>query len=166
MARLRLAPRAREILQAVARSSAPAREVRRAQALLWLADGETVESIAVRLGVSRQTIYNWAQRYEARHTQPVHQRVQDRPHTGRRPRLLQKTMQQVDRLLARSPRRYGYRGQLWTVPMLRTQVARRLREAISERTVRRALEALRQSYKRPRYVLSRRSPTWRQAKGG
>lgn len=49
--------------------------------------------------------------------------------------------------------------------MLRCQVQRDLNEAVSLRTVRRALRALRYRYKRPRLVLARRSPTWRQAKG-
>jgi hypothetical protein len=34
------------------------REWRRAQALLWLYDGETVSEITERLGVTRQTVYN------------------------------------------------------------------------------------------------------------
>jgi hypothetical protein len=50
--------------------------------------------------------------------------------------------------------------------MLRCQVERRLQTPTSERTIRRALRAMRYRYKRPRYVLARRSATWRQAKGG
>jgi hypothetical protein len=37
---------------------------------------------------------------------------------------------------------------------------------VHERTIRRTLRALDYRYKRPRYVLARTSPTWRQQKGG
>jgi hypothetical protein len=50
--------------------------------------------------------------------------------------------------------------------MLRHQVEQRLPQPISQWTIRRALRLLNYRYKRPRYVLARRSPTWHQAKGG
>jgi hypothetical protein len=43
------------------------RELRRAQVLLWLGQGESAEAVAERLRVSRQTVYNWRARYCARH---------------------------------------------------------------------------------------------------
>lgn len=69
-------------------------------------------------------------------------------------------------MLKRDPLRWGYRSPVWTVPMLRAQVLRVAGEKVSLRTVRRALRTLRYRYKRPRFVLARRSRTWRQAKGG
>jgi hypothetical protein len=50
--------------------------------------------------------------------------------------------------------------------MLSRQAAGKIGEPVSDDTMRRALSLLRYQYKPPRYVLARRSPTWRQAKGG
>ncbi len=44
-----------------------AKERCRAQAILWLAEGEAVEKIAELLHVSRQTVYKWVDRFQHRH---------------------------------------------------------------------------------------------------
>jgi transposase len=166
MALIRLAFRARLRLQQLARSGAKAREVRRAQALLWLHQGDRVQQVAERLGVSRQTVYQWLAQYHQRRPAPVCQRLQDCPHWGRPPQQREAAQKIIAQLLPRDPRRYGSRALVWTVPHLCRQVQQRTGQKISQRTVRRALHQLKQCYKRPRYVLARRSPTWRQAKGG
>lgn len=163
---IRLSFRACLRLQQLARSGTLAREVRRAQALLWLHRGDSVQQVAERLGVSRQTIYQWLVYYHQRRPAPVCQRLQDRPHSGRPPQQREEAQKIIAQLLPRDPRRYGSRALVWTVPHLCRQVQQRTGRKISQRTVRRALHQLKQCYKRPRYVLARRSPTWRQAKGG
>lgn len=166
MALITLHSRERQSLERIARSSSQAREVRRAQALLWLHCGETVEQVAQRLGMSRQAIYVLVTRYRSRRSRPVIERVQDRRHTGRPADKLKKVAQVIQRLLKQSPSQYGYRSPFWTVPMLGWQSAREIGATVSDDTIRRALRLLRHRYKRPRYVLARRSPTWRQSKGG
>lgn len=166
MAIIRFHGRERQKLEHIARAGSKGREVRRAQALLWLHHGESVTSVARRLGLTRQTIYNIVERYQSRQGEPVQQRVSDRPHPGRPATKRAQTMEVVGELLQHPPRHYGYRQLVWTTPMLRAQAQRRLQQPLSQWTVRRALHALRQRYKRPRHVLARRSPTWRQAKGG
>lgn len=166
MALIRLGSRAQQRLKHIARWSSNARQVRRAQALLWLQRGESVETVASRLGVSRRTIYNWVEQYQDRRAEPLAERLTDRPHPGRPPAKLKLVVKVIRSLLKRDPRRCGSRSPVWTVPLLRHQVEHRTGESASARTVRRALRALRYRYKRPRYVLARRSPTWRQAKGG
>jgi transposase len=163
---IRLAGRARHTLERIAHSAANARMVRRAQALLWLHAGERVGMVAQRLGMSRRGIYKIAAQYQTRADQPVAQRIADGPHTGRRATKREQVAQMVARLLKTKPSRYGYRALAWSTPMLRHQVEQRLQMSVSDRTVRRALRQLRYRYKRPRYVLARRSVTWRQAKGG
>jgi len=164
--RLRLTARAQGQLRQVARSGAKARPVRRAQALLWLHRGAPVETVAERLGVSRQTIYNWIGEYQKRHDEPLVERLQDQLHPGRPPTKRQRVKQRLKYWLKRGPQRCGYASPIWTVPRLRCQVQRDLKEAVSVDTVRRALRALRYRYKRPRYVPAERPATWRQAKGG
>lgn len=166
MALIRLAFQTRRVLQQVARSGSNAREVRRAQALLWLHQGESVQQVAHRLGVSRPAVYQWLAQYSQRRAEPVRQRLQDRPHPGRPATKGATAMKVLEQLLPRNPRRYGSRALVWTVPHLRRQIHQRTGLSISHRTVRRALRQLKHRYKRPRYVLARRSPTWRQAKGG
>lgn len=166
MASIRLSVPARRKLEDIARSSSRGREVRRAQALLWLHEGEGVSLVARRLGLSRQGIYNMVRRYQERQSEAVEPRIKDRLRPGRPATKRERTMAVVTELLEQAPRRYGYRQLVWTTSMLRTQVERQLEQPVSPWTVRRALHALRHRYKRPRYVLARRSPTWRQAKGG
>ena len=67
--------------------------------------------------------------------------------------------------LGADPRRYGYRHPAWTMPLLQHHLRRQGVEA-SITTIRRALRRLGYRWKRPRFVLSRRDPHWRQAKGG
>jgi transposase len=166
MAILRLAYRAWKVLQQIARSGDKAREVRRAQALLWLNQGESVQKVAQRLGINRRTVYHWIEQYSFRRAEPVRERLKDRSHTGRPPKKREVAVKVLQRLLPKDPRRYGYRSMVWTVPRLCQEVWKKTGVEVSQRTVRRTLRRVRYRYKRPRYVLARRSPYWRQSKGG
>lgn len=166
MALLQLSSRAQGILQRIARSNADARLVRRAQILLDVHARVSISQIAQRFGRSRQAIYQVVRRYQARRALPVVERVRDQARPGRPATKRERTVAIVRDLLAQSPARYRYRSPVWTVPMLRCQVQRRLRCSVHARTIRRALHQLRHRFKRPRLVFAQRSATWRQAKGG
>lgn len=166
MALFRLSARARQILRRVACSNADAREVRRAHILLGLDGHEKVPVLAQRFGRTRQAIYALVRRYQARYSQPVVERLRDQPRAGRPATKIEQTLAVLQTLLAEPPSRFHYRSPVWTVPMLRTQVQRRLQRPVHARTVRRALHRLRYRFKRPRLVFARRPPTWRQSKGG
>jgi transposase len=166
MALIRIASHARQILQRIVHSSSDAREVRRAQVLLWLHGGERPTQVAKRTGLTRQAIYAIVQRFQARKGEPVATRIKDRTHPGRPSSKIASARRVMQELLHQSPQRYRYRSPVWTVPMLQVQVQRRLQRKISRRTIRRALHQLRYRFKRPRYVLALRPTTWRQAKGG
>lgn len=166
MALIRLAARARQTLRRLARASADARQVRRAQVLLWLDAHIRVTEVAKRIGCTRQAVYAIGRRYFARQHLPVAERIRDRPRTGRPGTKRERTRQVIQTLLARPPSRYHYRSPVWTVPMLRTQMQRRLKCSVHARTVRRALHELRYRFKRPRYIFAQRPARWRQVKGG
>jgi transposase len=166
MARFKLASRAYQRLREIARASAEAQQVRHAQGLLWLHAGNTVEAVAHRLGVTRRAVYYWVARYHERRAVPVAERVRPDQRSGRPPEALRVAQKVIRQVWSRDPRRYGFRALVWTVPMLRCQIEQRTGQSVSLSTVRRALRRLRYRYKRPRLVLARRSPTWRQAKGG
>src|SRR5215207_7130757 len=53
------------------------RELRRAQALLWISAGDSVEAVAERLRVSRQSVYNWQARFSARRDLELTARLAD-----------------------------------------------------------------------------------------
>ena len=166
MALFQLTSRAYTLLREVARCSTNAREVRRAQALLWLHENYSAQAVADRLGMSRQTVQRWKRQYQERAQDPVRARLQEGQHTGRLPDQLRLARKEIERVWRRDPRRYGFRARNWTVPMLRCLIHRRTAVQVSRSTVRRALRSLRYRYKRPRLTLALRSPTWRQEKGG
>ena len=166
MALFKLTSRAYGRLREIARSSPNARQVRRAQALLWLHEKHTANAVAQRLGMSWRTIQRWKRQYQEQAQDSVLVRIQEGQHPGRWPKQLQLAQKEIERVWRRDPRRYGFRARNWTVPMLRCLIHRHSKIAVSRSTVRRALRSLRYRYKRPRLTLARRSPTWRQEKGG
>lgn len=156
----------RDELRLVVRSTSNADVVRRAQALLWLDEQQPVRTVAAELGVARQTIYNWCERFEARAPAPLPERLQDQPRTGRPSTQRAIVLEWLPQLLASNPPAYGFRARHWTAGALRCVIERRSHQPIGLATVRRGLRQLGHRYKRPRYVLARRDPHWRQAKGG
>ena len=142
------------------------RQLRRAQALLWMAEGQRPTEVARRLGVSYQTVYNWTQAFEARSSEPVTERLQDRARSGR-PATKGQTVETVlQQVWPQSPLKLGYRSPIWTAPLVRQHLHQKHQLTVSTRTIRRALRRLGYRFKRPKQVYARRSPTWRQAKGG
>jgi transposase len=166
MARFKLASSAFTQLREIVRSGSKAREVKRAQALLWLHAGSPAGWVAQQLGISIRTIRRWLRHYRERSDAPVAERVREGRHSGRPAKQLNLARRLIERVWDRDPRRYGFRALVWTVPMLRCLIHQRSNKWLGHATIRRALRGLRYRYKRPRLVLARRSATWRQAKGG
>lgn len=164
MATIRLTDRDRAALEQKARQSANAREARRALGLLALADGEPAAAVARRLLVSRSTLYEWAARWSGG-GKPKADRLKDAPRSGRPPRQCEAAQERLAGLMPTAPTEHGYRHPAWTTPLLVAHLAK-LGAPASDTTVRRALHGLGYRWKRPRFVLSRRKATWRQAKGG
>jgi transposase len=92
--------------------------------------------------------------------------LRDRPRAGRPPATRRAAEELAEAALKTDPRAAGYRHTNWTVPLLLAHLKRAAGREASGTTMRRALHGLGYRWKRPRFVLSRRSPTWRQAKGG
>jgi len=165
--RTRILARVRQTLMTLAARAPTLRQGRRAQGLLWLAEGVTVTAVAQRLHVSRQAVYTWQARLgKSPRRGELAVRLADRPRSGR-PRTKGRAVDEViAEVLGTDPRQQGYRVAVWTTGLLRQYVQRNRDLAVSERTIRRCLRRLGYRYKRPRYVLARRAPHWRQAKGG
>ena len=162
MAPLRLSPRQRLELDYLASRTPVAKERCRAQALLWLDEGETAEQVAESLRVSRRTVYYWVDRFHDRSELDLRQRLADAPRPGR-PRTGGGGVDSwIAEVIDADPRTLGYPSAVWTAPLL----VRHLRDhhdiEVSCTTVRRAIARLGIRWKRPRHQLSLRPATWRQ----
>jgi transposase len=69
-------------------------------------------------------------------------------------------------LAERTERKTQEHATVWTAPLLRQYLHDRHHLQASRRSVGLAIARLGIAWKRPRYALARRAPTWRQAKGG
>lgn len=83
MTLLTLTPKEYTELQALNARACQGNEWRRAQALVWLAEGDPVVEISERLNVSRQSVYNWAERFQQRDDLELLQRLGDGERSGR-----------------------------------------------------------------------------------
>jgi transposase len=160
-----LTPTEQALVQRLAASTDQARLLRRAQALSWLARGDAPCDVADRLGVSRQTLYNWAARFRHRRGLDPEARLGDGPRRGRPPTARGVIDPLLLAVIDGDPRAWGYHATAWTAPLLRLYLHGRHGLRVSPDSVRDALDRLGFRWKRPRHALARRSATWRQAKG-
>ncbi len=115
----------------------------RARAVLWLAEGESVTQVARWLDVSRQTVYNWMERF-LRHQGPgLTGCLRDSPHPGR-PRTV---MGVIDPLIAavidENPRDLGYRSKFWTERLLMRYLEQAHGIRVCRKSVSQAVDRLR-----------------------
>jgi transposase len=165
MPTLVLTARERAELERLARSTADADQLRRVNALLALADGQGASAVARAQRIGRSTIYEWVDRFDEHRRRDLHAATTTRTAPGRARDLRDRVRDRVAELLELPPGRFGHRHTNWTTELLIGQLGREGIEA-SDSTVRRALHEAGYRWKRPRFALSRRSPTWRQSKGG
>jgi transposase len=138
----------------------------RAYALLWLDDGESVPEVAHRLGVTRQTVYNWASRFQTRAGLKLAMRLLDAPRCGRPCTATGIIDPLIDAVIERDPRELDYRSTVWTAALLVEYLRDEHQLFVSDDSVRAAIARVQVRWKRPRHQLALRPTTWRQAKGG
>jgi transposase len=158
--------RERRALTHLLKHTSDATTLRRVQALLWLDRGERVADVAERLGVSRQVIYQWIKLFQSDETANLALRLAAGARSGRPPTAQGIIDPWLDEVIDHDPRTYDYNATIWTAPLLAQYLAEQHDLSVSVPSVRLALRRLKITWKRPRYQLSLRSPTWRQAKGG
>lgn len=163
---LMLTGKARAALLDLIAHTTDTRVLRRAYALVWLDDGESVPDVAEHLNVSRQSVYNWLERFVARRDLPLALRLSDAERSGR-PVTVQGIIDPfLDVIIDTDPRALGYRSTVWTVPLLVDYLAEHQQVSASPQSIRLALARLDLDWKRPRHRLALRAETWPQAKGG
>ena len=153
-------------LEILLTASKDVRQLKRAQAILWLSEGDRVETVAQRLRISRQTVYNWVARFQTRTDLRFELRVTDGLRSGRPRTALEIIDPLIDAVIDRDPRQLGYRSTVWTAPLLQHYLAKTQGIEVCDKSVRRAINRLQVVWKRPRHLLALRPQTWRQAKGG
>jgi transposase len=133
---------------------------------LWLDAGGSAGDIATRLGVSRQTVYNWVDRFVARQGGALEVRLADAQRSGR-PCTAQGIIDPlIEAVIDTDPRAFGYRSTIWTAPLLVRYLDEHHHVVVSCQSVRSAIARLKMRWKRPRHHLALRPATWQQAKGG
>lgn len=165
MRKLQVSARVRRKLEQMVVHSADARQLKRAQAILWISQGMRVEAVAQQLMTSCQSIYNWMDRID-QGKGSVEERLKDAPRSGRPSHKTQLADQVIPELLKISPQEIGYRATGWTRRLLMDHLLQHHHVEVSRHIVQGAVRRAGYRWKRPRYVLSRRAKHWRQAKGG
>ncbi len=163
---LSLSPKEYQMLVEVAHHTHDPRQVHRAQALLWLHEGDTVDEVATRLFTTPRTVFRWIRRFHDRQALELPARLADGPRSGR-PKTVHGIIDTlISEVIDGDPRPLGYHSTVWTAPLLRQYLHEVHHIQASRRSVGLAMARLGIAWKRPRYDLARRAPTWRQANGG
>lgn len=123
----------------------------RADALLLLAHGRSVEETAQSMGCCTKRIRVWRRRFVAEGRLGL----ADRPRAGRPALLDEPAMHLLETALTDSPLDYGYPVTTWTVADLTDLLAQR-GWSVSRATVSRTLQRLGYRYRRPRHDLTHR----------
>lgn len=139
-----------------------ARDYRRLEAVLLVAEGCAPREAAQRVRSDVTTVRRWVARYLAHRDASG---LADRPRPGRRRAAPELTRDVVAAALALDPRALGHRATTWTVPLLASYLAEHAGIGVSVRTLRRRLHALGYRWKRPRYAYSGRATHLGQKKG-
>ena len=149
-------------LERALRGATEARDFRRLQALLLIAQGRAIAEVAEITCASKRSVYGWLRRYLGRH------RVEDlteRPRSGRPTTAEVITDERIGHELAKDPMTLGYSTTTWTVRTLANHLGRTYDCRITERTLRRRMRDMGLCWKRPRYTFSTKDPHRAQKKG-
>lgn len=126
-----------------------ARDCRRCQALLKLSEGHSVSAVAQEFGVTRQTVHNWRNRFDASSSEGL----MDQSRGGRPSVWTPERVRMLQQLLASSPRQQGFHAVGWTVGLLQVRLEQLLGWNVSDYSLRQKLHELDYVWKRYRYRL-------------
>jgi transposase len=147
---LHLSPQQRYRLRQQRDTTADAGVFKRTLALLHLDAGKAVAEVAAELGVSRQSVYNWRDRYLL---SPTPRSLLDHRGHGHVSAFDDDLLAVLRGALQGPPSAWGYRDLEWAVPLLVEHLEHWDGRVWSDATLRRQLHALGYVWKRPRYVL-------------
>lgn len=140
----------RRRLERQLRETLDARVYRRTLAILEVAQGEAVASVARRLRVTSRVVHLWVEAYGQGHDPEV---LRDSDRSGRPSLLTDQDRVLLLELLHHSPQDFDDAATEWTVGLLQEYLRGCTGKHLSEDTLRRELHRLDYAWKRPRYAL-------------
>jgi|FLYL01.1.fsa_nt_gi transposase len=120
-------------------------EARRRQAIEWILKGQPKAVVARRLGVTWQAVWTWWRTYRRRGPQGLARRK----HPGPAPKLPQRKLAQLPRLLAQGAEAHGFSSPLWTTQRVADLIWRRFRVRYDRDHVCRLLHRFGWSWQKP-----------------
>lgn len=96
-------------------------ERRRRQAMTLLDQGLTQTQVARQLGVTPAAVCHWVRLRR----QGGDQALKAKPHPGPKPKLNDRQVARLQKLLLQGPHRHGYATALWTLPRVAEVIAKR-----------------------------------------
>ena len=133
----------RQLLEEFVSRTVLSNEARRAQALLWLDAGESSQAVAERLRASRQTVYNWAARFQRRRSESdICTRLADGKRSGRPSTIALRIDPILEKILDHSPHQFGYNTDKWTMTLLIRHLGEVHRLVVNRASVSAALQRL------------------------
>ncbi len=121
----------------------------RALAIQLLHQGYGPSEVAKQVAVTRRTIYNWWEQWQAQGLEGL----ADRPGRGRKRKANELYRQQVEAALEQQPRAYGYGFGIWTLKRLRQHLYEQTGLSLSRNRLRELLKELGYVYRRPKHAL-------------
>jgi transposase len=149
----------RQTLEAMTRE-AVGRVAMRAQMVLLSSRGYSAPRIAEIQDVAKVTVYKWIDRFDEKGPPGLY----DQDREGRPRKLGPEAEAELERVLGGPPTEEGQGASRWTAPRLARHLERKFGTEVHPDTVRRALQRLEYSWKRPRRVLPKPSG-WKERLG-
>jgi transposase len=125
---------------------------RRAQAVLLVVEGRSVNSVAALFHTAGHCVRTWRDRF----TSEGRAGLLDRPRRGRTPKLGEAEQAFLEEVLARDPADYGLPVTVWSIRDLQALLKRERGLDVSVYTLHRVLHAMGYRYRRPRHDLTHR----------
>jgi transposase len=122
--------------------------IKRISALLWLGDGQAVAQVAQRLGLSKQTIYNWLHAFVLKRWASL--RRGSSP--GRPPKLSAAQRQRLSALVQAGPEAAGYPTGCWNTALIQDLIEREFQRCYNVHYLAELLRSLGFSYQKARFV--------------
>ncbi len=142
----------RRLLEALFVQTPDATVLRRAQALLWVAAGDSVTAVAQRLCVRRQALYQWIRLFEQSSISNLATRLQAAPRRGR-PATVQGVMEPLlDAVIDHDPRLFGLNSTVWIASLLAQYLHAEHTLCVWVSSIRQGLVRLEIKWKRPRHT--------------
>jgi transposase len=141
-----------EQLRRLTRTDPDPRVRHRAQALLLVAQGQSVSAVARLFATAGHCVRTWRDRFLAEGRDGL----LDRPRRGRPPKLDADDLDWLQQALERSPQDYGLLVTVWSIRELQALVQRERGVEVSVYTLHRVVQTLGYRYSRPRHDLRHR----------